>query len=88
MRNDVWEIASRPEGKSVVTSKWLYKVKHVADSSVEKHKAGFVARGFSQRKGVDYEETFALVAKYSSIRAVMSIASEMGWRLGAFTRCM
>ena len=39
MKNDVWEIVPRPEGKSVVTSRWLYKVKHVADGSVEKYKA-------------------------------------------------
>jgi hypothetical protein len=78
MRNDVWEIVSRPEGKSVLTSRWLYKVKHAADGSVEKYKARFVARGFSQREGVDYKETFSLVARYSSIRAVISIAYEMG----------
>jgi hypothetical protein len=81
MRNDVWEIVPRPEGKSVVTSRWLYKVKHATDGSVEKYKARFVARGFSQREGVDYEETFAPVARYSSIRAVISIASEMGWSI-------
>ena len=67
MRNDVWEIVSRLEGKSVLTSRWLYKVKHAVDGNVEKYKARFVARGFSQREGVDYEETFATVARYSSI---------------------
>jgi transposase InsO family protein len=81
MKNDVWEIVPRPVGKSVVTSRWLYKIKHATDGSVEKYKARFVARGFSQKEGVDYEETFAPVARYSSIRAVISIASEMGWRI-------
>ena len=47
MKNDVWEIVPRLEGKSVVTSHWIYKLKHVADGSVEKYKARFVARGFS-----------------------------------------
>ena len=47
MKNDVWEIVLRPEGKSVVTSRWLYKLKHDVDGSVEKYKARFVARGFS-----------------------------------------
>ena len=59
MRNDVWEVVPRPEGKSVVTSRWIYKVKFVADGSIEKHKAQFVARGFSQVEGIDYDETFA-----------------------------
>ena len=48
MKIDAWEIVLRPEGKSVVTSRWIYKIKHVADaSSVEKYKAWFVAWGFS-----------------------------------------
>jgi hypothetical protein len=81
MKNDVWDIVPRPEGKSVVSSRWLYKIKHVADGSIEKFKARFVARGFSQREGVDYEETFAPVARYTSIRAVMSLVSFMGWRI-------
>jgi hypothetical protein len=81
MKNDVWEVVPRPEGKSVVTSRWLYKIKHAADGSIEKYKARFVARGFSQVEGVDYDETFAPVARYSSIRSVVSIAAEMGWKI-------
>ena len=48
MKNDVWEVVPRPEGKSVVTSKWLYKIKYVADGNIEKYEAWFVAREFSQ----------------------------------------
>jgi hypothetical protein len=47
MKNDVWDIVPRPEGKSVVTSKWIYKIKHKIDESIEKLKTRFVARGFS-----------------------------------------
>jgi hypothetical protein len=65
----------------VVTSKWLYKLKHAMDGSIEKYKACFVAWGFSQVEGVDYDETFASVARYTSIRAVISIAAEMGWKI-------
>jgi hypothetical protein len=81
MKNDVWEVVPRPEGKSVVTSRWLYKLKHAVDGSIEKYKAHFVAWGFSQVEGVDYDETFALVARYTSIRVVISIAAEMGWKI-------
>jgi hypothetical protein len=45
--NYVWDIVPRPEGKSLVTSKWIYKIKHAADGNIEKYKARFVARGFS-----------------------------------------
>ena len=76
MKNDDWEIVSRPEGKSMVTSCWLYKLKHAVDGSVEKYKFRFVARGFSQVEGVDYDETFAPVVRYTSFRALISIAAE------------
>ena len=46
---------------------------------MEKYKARFVAKGFSHKEGIDYEETFALVAKYSSIQTIISLAAEMGW---------
>ena len=47
MKNDVWDVVLRPEGNSVITSKWIYKIKHAADGIIEKYKARFVARGFS-----------------------------------------
>ena len=81
MKNNVQDIVPKPEGKSVVSSKWIYKIKHAADGSIEKYKARFVSRGFSQKEGIDYEETFALVARYTSIRAIMSLASMMKWDL-------
>jgi hypothetical protein len=67
MKNDVWEVVSRPEGKSLVTSKWIYKIKHATDGNIEKYKARFVARGFSQKEGEYHDETFPPVAKYVEI---------------------
>ena len=81
MKNVVWDIVPKPEKKSVVSSKWIYKIKHAADGSIEKYKERFVARGFSQKEGIDYEETFALVARYTSIRTIMALASMMKWDL-------
>jgi hypothetical protein len=81
MKNDFWDIVPRHEGKSVVTSRWLYKLKYVADGSIEKYKDHFVARGFSQVEGFDYDEISTLVARYTSIRAMISIAAEMGWKM-------
>jgi hypothetical protein len=63
MKNHVWEVVPRLEGKSVVISKWIYKIKHAADGSIEKYKARFVARGLSHKVGEDYDETFALVVR-------------------------
>ena len=81
MNNGVWDVVPRPEGKSVVTSKWIYKIKHAADGSIEKYKEIFVAHGFSRKEGIDYEETFAPVARYTSIRSVLSLATVMKWKI-------
>ena len=68
VRNSAWEIVPRPEGKSVVGLRWIYKVKQAADGSIEKYKAIFSSWGFSQIEGINYEETFAPIARYSSIQ--------------------
>ena len=81
IKNDVCEIVPRPKSKDVVSSKWLFKIKHAADGSIEKYKARFVARGFSQKEGIDYEETFAPVARYTSIRTIIDLAAKMKWKL-------
>ena len=80
MKNDVWDVVPRPYGKSVVTSKWIYKIKHATNGSIEKYKARFVAQGFSQKEGIEYEETFAPIARYTSIRSVLVLAAVMKWK--------
>jgi hypothetical protein len=67
LKNDVCDVFPRPDGKPLLTSKWIYKIKHVVDGSIEKYKARFVARGFSQIEGVDYDDTFAPISIYTSI---------------------
>ena len=59
MNNYVWDVVPRPEGKSVINSKWIYKIKHAIDGSIEKYKARFVARGFSQNEGLGYDALFS-----------------------------
>ena len=81
MKNDVWDIVPKLEIKSVVSSKWIYKIKNAADGSIEKYKAIFMARGFSQKEEIDYEETFAPIARYTSIRSVLALATVMNWKI-------
>ena len=81
IKNNLWEVVSRPAGKSIVSSKWIFKLKHAVDGSIEKYKARFVARGFSQKEGIDYDETFAPVAKYTSIRTIISLVFIFGWKM-------
>ena len=61
--------------------KWIYKIKHAADGSIEKYKERFVAQGFSQKEGIDYEETFAPVARYTSIISILDLDIVMKWKI-------
>ena len=81
LKNDVWEVVPRPKDKLVVSSKWIFKTKNSADGSIENFKARSIAWGFSQKEGIDYEENFALVARYTSIRTILALASKMRWKL-------
>jgi len=64
----------------VVGSRWIYKVKH-ANGSIEKYKVIFVAKGFSQIEGVDYDETFAPIVRYSLIISILALATQMRWKI-------
>jgi hypothetical protein len=81
IKNDVWEIVPRPKNKDVVSFKWIFKIKHVVDGSIEKYKARFVARGFSQKEGIYCEETFTPVAIYTSIKTTIALTTKMKWKL-------
>ena len=68
-------------GKSVGGCKWIYKIKTRSDGSIECYKTRLVAKGLTQEYGIDYEETFAPVARISSVRALLAIAAARKWDL-------
>lgn len=78
---NTWAIVPLPPEKKIVGCKWLFKVKYKSDGSVERYKARLVARGFSRTKGLDYFETFAPVAKLTSVRLLIAIAAASNWFL-------
>nr|GEZ38546.1 retrovirus-related Pol polyprotein from transposon TNT 1-94 [Tanacetum cinerariifolium] len=71
----VWRLVPRPEGKSVIKTKWIFKNKKDESSSVIRNKARLVAFGYSQQEGIDYDETFALVARIEAIRLFLAYAA-------------
>jgi len=77
--NDTWSLVPRPHGVNVVTDKWIYRHKLLADGSLDRYKARWVLRGFTQRPGVDYDETFSPVVKPATVRVVLSLALSQNW---------
>lgn len=80
-KNETWDVVPKPPGTQAVTCKWVYRIKRKADGSIDRYKARLVARGFSQKYGEDYEETFSPVAKMTSIRTVLALAASSRWKL-------
>lgn len=70
-----WTLTPLPAGRQAIGCKWVLKVKRKADGTVDRYKMRLVAKGFSQKEGIDYDETFAPVAKFAAIRALLSMAA-------------
>lgn len=75
MDNHTWSLVPLPHGRSAIGCRWTYKLKHGSDGTIQRYKARFVAKGYSQRPGLDFTETYAPVVKLDSLRAILSIAA-------------
>ena len=73
IRNHTWDLVPPLSGRKPIASKWVFRLKLNADGSVNYYKARHVAKGFTQQEGIDYEETFAPVARFTSLRVIISI---------------
>ena len=79
--NNTWSLTPLPSHKRTIGCKWVYKVKYKSDGFVERYKAKLVAKGFIQKEGLDYFETFSPVAKLVSIKCLFVVAAVQGWYL-------
>lgn len=78
LENKTWHLVPPSHGKNVIDCKWVYKIKRKSNGSLDRYKARLVAKGFKQRYVIDYEDTFSLVVKATTIRSVLSIVVFQG----------
>jgi len=80
-RNDVWTLVPHPTEHNIIGTKWIFKNKTDEHDTVVRNKARLIAQGYTQIDGVDFDETFAPVARLESIRILLSIACHLGFKL-------
>jgi len=76
LENKTWDLVDLPPDKKALTSRWIFKTKRNANSEIKRHKARLVIRGCSQKKGIDYEETYSPVVRYGTIRVLFALAAK------------
>ena len=80
-KNSTWELVNRPRDKLVIGVKCIYKTKLNLDGFVQKNKVRLVAKCYFQQPGVNFNETFALMARLDTIRTLIPLATHKGWKL-------
>ncbi|GJT37724.1 putative RNA-directed DNA polymerase [Tanacetum coccineum] len=80
-RNDTWEIVELPFGRKAIGGKWVYKIKYKSSGDIDRYKARYVAKGYNQKEGIDFDETFSPVVKIVTVRCVINLAVQYDWSI-------
>ena len=76
LEHDTWSLTKPPPGRKIISSKWVFKIKHDENGEAERYKCQLVAQGYTQAQGIDYHETFAPVVRFGSIRTLLATAAQ------------
>ncbi|KAI9200598.1 hypothetical protein LWI28_010300 [Acer negundo] len=83
-KNSTWEMVELPLNKKTVGCKWAFTVKYKSDGTIDRYKARLITKGYTQTYWIDYQETFAPVAKMNIVRVILSLAVNLDWSLRQF----
>jgi hypothetical protein len=81
LQNENWHLVPLASDRNLIDCKWVYKIKHKVDDSIDRYKARLVAKGSKQRYGIDYDDTFSPVVKFATIHFVLSLVVSQSWSL-------
>jgi len=79
-----WTFGNLPEGGNTTGLKWAFKKKYITHTNTHKYKARLCAKGFTQKQEIDYQEVFAPVARYDSIRMMLALPAQKNMEIGQF----
>ena len=79
LQSGTWDLVPSSPSQNMVGCKWIFRIKHNPNSSISRYKAGLVAKGFHQRSGLDFHDTFSSVVKPTTIPLLLSLVISHGW---------
>lgn len=76
-KKETWDLVDLPKDKHTIGLKWVFKTKHATYESIQKYRARLIAKGYAEREGIDFKETFSPVARFEIVRVILALAAQL-----------